>query len=242
MKVHVVGASGTFPAPGQPAAGLVIEQGGTRVWCDAGPGTFMSLPMNSYLIDAVVVSHEHLDHCADLLTTFHAWTWTPDPRLGVPLYAPRPVWDKLCAFIDTEPECFEFHEIASGDKIEFGEVSAEFVEMDHPVLTFGSRWVANNRTLFYTADTGPEGSWRDLARDVHLLIAEASFQGDVEDKEFSQHLTASEVGTIGREIGAKELVLTHIPPYLDKTVSVTEAESTFGKPVRLAVPGVNFQV
>ncbi len=41
MRLHVVGSSGTFPAPGRPAAGYVVQQGETRVWCDAGPGTFM---------------------------------------------------------------------------------------------------------------------------------------------------------------------------------------------------------
>ncbi len=38
------------------------------------------------------------------------------------------------------------------------------------------------------------------------------------------------------------LVLTHIPPHLDAGASVAEAERTFGRPVRLAVPGATVEV
>ncbi len=111
-----------------------------------------------------------------------------------------------------------------------------------PVPTGGSRWEASNRTLFFTADTGPAGAWRDQARGVDVLLSEASYQGAVENKEYPQHMTAGEAGQIARDIGAKKLVLTHIPPYLDPSRSVHEAELTFDRPVALAVPGTIFDV
>ena len=55
-------------------------------------------------------------------------------------------------------------------------------------------------------------------------------------------MTAGEAGQIAREVGAKKLVLTHIPPYLDSSRSVHEAELTFDRPVALAVPGTSFDV
>lgn len=242
MRVHIVGSSGTFPAPGRPAAGFIVHHGSTRVWSDAGPGTFMSLPIDTDLIDAVVVSHHHPDHCADLLAAFHAWTWRPEPRIGVPLYAPQSVWDKLCGFIDSVPECFTFQPVAGGDSIDIGPMSVSFVDMDHPVPTVGSKWEADGRNMFYTADTGPKGDWREIARGADVLLSEASILGDPENKEFDQHLTASEAGAIAREIRVDKLVLTHIPPYLDETEAVAQAETTFGKPVSLAVPGTSFDV
>lgn len=242
MKVRVVGSSGTYPAPGKPAAGYVIEQGGTRVWCDAGHGTFMTLPIDPDLIDAVVVSHQHPDHCSDLTAAYHAWTFRPEPRESVPLFAPLGVWERLVAFIDRDPLCFAFSPVWTGDRVEIGDVTVEFTAMDHSVPTVGSRWMSRNRAMFYTADTGPAGEWRGLAAGVDVMLSEASVQGPVADKEFAQHLTAGEAGEIAREVGAKKLVLTHIPPYLDPTVSVAEAETTFDRPVALAVPGVDFDV
>lgn len=238
----MVGSSGTFPAPGRPASGYVIEHEGTRVWCDAGPGTFMSLPMDPDLIDAVVISHEHPDHCSDIFAAYHAWTYRPEPRETVPLLSPQSVWDRVVSFIDKEPSCFEFTPVGPGDVANIGALQIDFVAMDHPVPTVGSRWEGTNRTLFFTADTGPAGEWMDLAEGVDMMLSEAALQGATEDKAVPHHLTASEAGQIARQIGACDLTLTHIPPYLDASRSVAEAEKVFDRPVRLAVPGTSFVV
>lgn len=242
MRVHVVGSSGTFPAPGRPASGYLIEQGNTRVWCDAGPGTFMSLPVDTAVIDAVVVSHQHPDHCSDLTAAYHAWTYGPDPRDRVPLIAPESVWRRFTAFIDKEPSCFDFTPVSTGMAAMFGDLSVSFVDMDHSVPTVGSRWDGNGRTLFFTGDTGPGGQWMEMAEGVDMMLSEASYQGTLADKPQSHHLTAGEAGQIARSVGARHLTLTHIPPYLDPSVSVSEAEETFGRSVRLAVPGTGFDV
>ena len=246
MRVHVVGSSGTFPVPGRPASGYLIEQEGTRVWCDAGPGTFVGLPIDSYLVDAIVISHQHPDHCADLFAAFHAWTYCPEPRQAVPLYAPQAVWDRVSGFLDggqgsVLKETFDFTPVWTGDVVALGAISVSFVEMDHSVPTVGSRWEAENRTLFYTGDTGPNGSWREAARDVDVLLSEAAYQERL-DTDYPHHLTATEAGQIAREVGANRLMLTHIPPYLDVSKSVHEAEVAFDRPVALAMPGVSFDV
>ncbi|MGH8873513.1 MAG: MBL fold metallo-hydrolase [Acidimicrobiia bacterium] len=246
MKLHVVGSSGTFPVPGRPASGYVIEQSDTRVWCDAGPGTFVNLPVDSYLVDAIVISHQHPDHCADVFAAFHAWTYCPEPRTGVPLYGPQSVWDRLTGFLDGGQgsrfvETFEFTQVWTGDEIEIGDLAVSFVEMDHSVPTVGSRWEADNRSLFFTGDTGPKADWRDTARGVDLMLSEAAYQVRGED-DYPHHLTSAEAGRIAREVGAKRLVLTHIPPYLDASRSINEAEVAFDRPVSLAVPGVSFDV
>lgn len=242
LRVHVIGSSGTFPAPGRPASGYLIERGSTRVWCDAGPGTFMSMPVDTDLIDAVVISHQHPDHCVDLMTAFHAWTYRPEPRRPVPLFGPEAVWDRISDFLEKEPMCYEFSPVWTGDAVRIGELSVTFVEMDHSVPTVGSRWDGEGRTLFFTGDTGPGGNWRELARDVDVLLSEASYQEATKNSDYPHHLSAAEAGSIAREVGANDLTLTHIPPYLDTSVSVSEAEKEFDRPVRLAVPGTSFSV
>lgn len=246
MKLQVVGSSGTFPVQGRPASGYLIEQSGTRVWCDAGPGTFVNLPVDSYMIDAIVISHQHPDHCSDVFTAFHTWTYCPDPRTNVPIYAPQAVWDRVSGFLDGGQgsrlrETFDFTPVWTGDVVEIGDLSVSFVETDHSVPTVGSRWEADNRTLFFTGDTGPKGDWQDMARGADLLLSEAAYQERGED-DYPHHLTSTEAGRIAREVGAGRLVLTHIPPYLDVSRSVSEAESTFDRSVSVAVPGVSFDV
>jgi len=158
------------------------------------------------------------------------------------LFAPQAVWDCVCDFLEQEPSSFEFTPVWTESEIVIGDLGVEFVEMDHSVPTVGSRWDGNGRTLFFTGDTGPAGDWRRLAADVDVMLAEASYQGETEDKLYPHHLTAAEAGQIARQVGAGKLVLTHIPPYLDPSVSVGEAEQVFDRPVRLAVAGASFDV
>lgn len=246
LRLHVVGSSGTYPAPGRPGSGYVVQQGDTRVWCDAGPGTFTALPFDPDLIDAIVISHQHPDHCSDLATAFHAWTYRPDPRHGVPVYGPQAVWDRLSAFLEKEPESalnetFDFVPVSGGDSKDVGDLRISFLDMNHSVPTVGTMWEGHNRTLFYTGDTGT-GSWKEGVRDVDVMLSEASFQGPSSEKTVEHHMTAGEAGAIAREIGVGRLVLTHIPPYLEAARSVHEAELEFDRPVGLATPGAALDI
>lgn len=246
MRVSVIGSSGTFPTPTNPASGYVIENGSTRIWCDAGPGTFTSLPLAADLIDAVFISHRHPDHCADIFAAYHAWTFVPEPREGIPVYANADVLSHLAAFLGSSVDAafgatFDLRELADGDSIVEGDIELTVVSMSHSVPALGSLWVGDNRSLFYTGDTGP-GGWTDAAKGANVMMSEAALQGERDDDEFDGHLTAVEAGEIARDAGVERLLLTHIPPYLDKSVSVAEAESSFGRAVSLATPGTKFDV
>jgi ribonuclease BN (tRNA processing enzyme) len=157
------------------------------------------------------------------------------------------VWDRLSSFLDQGQGshldlCYDFHPVWTGDQVEIGPLTVSFVEMDHSVPTVGSRWEANGRAIFFTGDTGPKGDWKELARGVDVLLAEAGYQGERGVADYPHHLTAGETGQIARDVGAKRLVLTHIPPYLDASKSVHEAEVTFDRPVAVATPGTQFDV
>lgn len=246
MRLSVVGASGTFPTKAKPASGYVVEHEGTRIWCDTGPGTFTSLPCDSGLIDAVFISHRHPDHCTDLFTAYHAWTYVPDPRSAVPLYASGDVLEHIAGFIDQSTpanftKTFELHEIADGASAVVGSIQADFLDVAHSVPTLGSRWSADGHSLFYTGDTGP-GPWSAAVDQADVFLCEAALQGERDEKDFIHHLNALEAGDIARSAGVGRLVLTHIPPYMNPAISIEEAESTFENAVTLASPGAEIDV
>jgi ribonuclease BN (tRNA processing enzyme) len=243
VKLTVIGASGTFPVLGRPASGYLIEQDSTRIWCEAGPGTFVTLPVDPDLIDAVVISHQHPDHTTDLLTAFHFFRYRPEPRLGIPVYCPQEVRDRLREFVEVSDHTeltrtFDFHTVTGGDEVEVGNVRLSFRWADHSVPTLASRWEANGRVFAYSADTGPAGDWIKVANDADLFLCEASYQGEPGSHPYPHHLTAADAGSLARQQRVKQLMLTHIPPYLDSSRSVAEAEATFDRPVHLAVPGL----
>lgn len=241
MRLNVLGSSGTYPVPGRPGSGYLIDHNGTRVWCDAGPGTLVSLPVDVTDIDAVFVSHRHPDHCLDVIVASHVLAFGPRPRFGVPLYGPKSALDALVGFVDggRVKEVYDLRPLDDGDRVEIGSLSLEVAITDHSVPTFASRWETEHRSLCFSADTGPAGDWMRLVSDADLFLCEATYQGDPGREEYPHHLTAQEAGSIARSAGARSLMLTHIPPHRDPARSVMEAEETFGRPVSLAVPGAS---
>lgn len=193
-------------------------------------------------VSAVVVSHEHPDHCLDLLAAYHALAYGPTRYPAIPLYCPREVTERVRGFVQAGAghaidQVFDFRSVEDGDRVQAGEVTIDFRRTDHSVPTVGSRFEAGGKVLAYSADTGAGGDWGALADEADLFLCEASYQGEPSAEGYTKHLTAAEAGMIARERGSRRLMLTHIPAHLDVSTSVDEAETTFDRPVALALPG-----
>src|SRR5512140_641038 len=91
VKLTVVGCSPAWPNPGSAHSGYLLEAGGRRLLLDCGPGVLARLRADEGWprIDAIVISHFHLDHYGDLVP----WLWghlmgpvagTRGPGLWVP--------------------------------------------------------------------------------------------------------------------------------------------------------------
>ena len=249
MRLTVLGSSGTYPATGNPASSYLVSAGGAHVWCDAGPGSFLALRdhIDPSDLEAIVITHEHPDHCLDVLTALHTLTYGPDQVRGLPLLAHASVLRRLEAFLDAGTghpffNTFAVTELGAGSSRPLGELTLDAIEMDHSVPTLGFRFASGDRSIFYTGDTGPGGTWIAKVGPVDLMLSEASFQGAPPTDGYTRHLTAGQAGEIAARTGATRLLLTHIPPHLDPMVSVKEAEITFGRTVMVAVPGTIHEV
>jgi hypothetical protein len=166
MRLTILGSAGTYPVAGRPGSGYLIDHEGTRVWCDAGPGTLMALPVDVAELDAIFVSHRHPDHCLDVIIAAHVFAFGPRPRFGVPLYGPASALEALVGFVDGGRinEVYDLRPLSDGDRIEIGSLDVEVATSDHSVPTFASRWQSEHRSLCYSADTGPAGDWMRLAK------------------------------------------------------------------------------
>jgi ribonuclease BN (tRNA processing enzyme) len=68
VKITVLGSCAAWPEPGRACAGFLVEHAGFRLVLDLGFGTLprlLALCPNGD-VDAVVVTHQHSDHCVDL--------------------------------------------------------------------------------------------------------------------------------------------------------------------------------
>src|SRR5438270_2375146 len=69
MRLHVVGCSPAWPNPGGAQSGYLVEHDGRRLLLDCGPGVLARLREGGGWpsVDAIVISHLHLDHWGDVI-------------------------------------------------------------------------------------------------------------------------------------------------------------------------------
>lgn len=87
----------------------------------------------------------------------------------------------------------------------------------------------SGRTFGYVMDTRPCPNAVRLAQDVDLLLHEATFLEDMQDRAIATgHSTATEAAAIARDANAHRLLLAHFSGrYKDATVVADEARKTF---------------
>lgn len=248
MDVTVLGACGTWPGPSGATSGYLVRHDGHSLWVDAGSGTLASLQQQGSLkeVDAIVITHEHVDHCVDLLVTYYAIAYGDLAPRGVELYLPTGVLERLegavsASYRDTLRSCFTIHTLGAPDSFDVGPFQIEGVLMPHVGLTaFGYRITAGGATLAYTGDTGPGEALVQLAREADLLLTEAALQAA--DPPFDSHLTAAQAGEGASRAEAKRVILTHLRPNQDPAVSIREASDAYGGPIEVAVAGQTYEV
>lgn len=241
FSLHVLGSCGSWPTPELPSSGYVVADGRTRIVLDLGFGTMPRLP-DPLDVDAIVVSHRHPDHCADVLALYHLWAYGATRKVGVPLIAPQSTLNSLAAFVEARSgnrfwEVFLAAPVEDGSTRHIGSFDLSFYAVDHSVSAVAVRVANAEGSLFYTGDTGLAGEWWRAVPRSNLILSEASWQGDGDGGDYTQHLTAIQAGRVAAEIGADQLVVTHLKPGLDPVRSVAEAQTTFPGPVSHADPG-----
>lgn len=244
MEVVVLGAHGTWPPAGGATSGLLVRHGGTNLLLDAGTGTLARLQEHVGLfdVDAVFISHSHPDHVADLYAYVMARLFSPERPPRIPLFVAPRVMDRFAPLLADDSgdmrvdEAFDVHEVELGEDLRVGGVEVATAPMRHSVATFGVRVTADGAAMAYSADTGPTEELVALASGAHLLVAEASWQEDGEDRP-PIHLTAREAGETAGRAAVERLVLTHIRPYLDRARSQEEAARAFRGDVSVGAEG-----
>lgn len=108
----------------------------------------------------------------------------------------------------------------------------------HFLPTMGMRVTdkTNGRVLAYSCDTEPCPEVVQLAANADLLLHEATGSG-------LGHASAAQAGDLGRQAGAKKLVLIHYRTGSGANLPtlVPEAEKAFGGPVALAEDFMQFE-
>jgi ribonuclease BN (tRNA processing enzyme) len=240
MRLTVLGSSASYAGAGQACAGYYLEGGDARVLFDCGNGTLANLgriadPLG---LDAVFVSHGHIDHFADVYSLHAALRYAPEgPRGPLPLYLPAGLFERMKCLLSARgaaelDEAFVPVDLEAGVAIALGGLTVTPVAVDHTDPTFALIAEADGARLVYTSDTRPCGGVSSAAIGADLLLAEATLPEPYAGA--APHMTAAQAGELAREAGARALVLTHVWPTNDRELMARIAAESFGCPVVVA--------
>lgn len=253
MKLTILGGSAAGPNTGQGCSGYLVEVGATRVVLDLGPGTLPQLRrhVDFRTLDAVVISHLHVDHVLDVVALRFALAYNPvPPARHLPLWLPPgglAFLDRVAAAFaatgaDAEffPDVFDAREYDPTAPLVLGAATLRFAPTVHYVPCWAIRIAADNGAdLGYTADTGPAADLDGLFRGVRVLIAEGGNPKPPSEPEGNHgHLTAADAAVLATRVGAETLVLTHLWEEAGFETYRQQAAAHFAGRLELARPGL----
>lgn len=245
LELTVLGSAGSHTLPARVCSGYLVAHEDTRVLLDAGNGSTANLQRHVGFrdLDAIVISHRHVDHCIDLIGAFYALRFDPefgaDGDARLPIYAAAEVYDTLTSLMSADSahvfgDVFAHREVGHGDEIEVGGLTLRFARSHHSVPAVSVRVEVDGVSLVYSGDSAGGPDLIDIARDADLFLCEATWAGDARDYPPGIHLTAADAGAIAAEAGVGKLVLTHLTGGTDPQRVLAEASRTFDGPVELA--------
>ena len=220
----VVGCSPAWPNPGGAQSGYLVNGGGNLL-LDCGPGVLARLRQEHLWprVDAIVITHFHLDHWGDLVP----WVWGSMYLQGLGNAPPRAaVWvppggiEMLCefgtrlGFPDMFERVFGVQEYEPGVPFVAAAHTVVATRVPHYRLDAYALRVVGERTLTYSGDSGPSEALADAARDADLFLCEATLLRGELDGEPRGHLSLEEALAAYESSGAKRLLLTHRPAEL----------------------------
>lgn len=265
MRLTVVGCSGSVPGPDSAASCYLLEAPDEhgRIWrvlLDLGSGALG--PLQRYcdprLVDAVLLSHLHPDHCLDLTAMYVMLRYHPLPGSApLPVWGPSGVAARIAAGYDptgaagtggadSAPDLsdqLEFHEWTDRQGIDIGALHVQPVAVNHPVEAYGMRITWRRApgsaavVLGYSGDTDDCPGLDVVAAGADLFLCEAAFV-EGEDEVPGVHLTGREAGDVAARTGTRHLLLTHVPPWHDAQRAGREAATVYGGPIELATAGL----
>jgi len=245
MRLTVIGGSGGYPGRDRPCSGYLLEADGFSLLMDPGYGVATAL--DSELIsglDAVLVSHAHPDHCADLNPILRARAWAEDELAPLPLYALPGALDAVLAL--DRPEVlagsYGLNDLAPGDSFTIGPFEVLTATLPHPRPNLGFRLTHDGRSMVYTGDCGPSDDLVTLAAGADLLLAEASYADAVHADTLGALSSAADVGREAAAAGVQRLVLTHLMPKTNEADALVAAAGNFAGPMEVARPGLVVEV
>jgi ribonuclease BN (tRNA processing enzyme) len=236
MKLTVIGQWGGYPKAGEASTGYLLQHNDYNLLIDCGSGVLSHLQhhVEATDLDAVLLSHYHPDHVADIGVLQHALLiqyFLGKNKGTLPVYTHRE--DQRGFETITYKDLMKAHEYKEDSSLSIGPFTVTFVKTMHPVPCYGMRIEADGKALFYTADSAYREEFVSFGQDADVLLCECNFYGGMNSSN-AGHMTSLDAGKLAHKTNAGKLILTHLPHFGDLFKLVTEAKSVYNGEAVLA--------
>lgn len=240
MKLTIIGHWGGFPGASGASSGYLLQENGFNLLIDCGSGV-LSILQNYIKIEklgAVIISHYHYDHVADIGPLKYACLIKSklDQMNGaLDIYGHSEDESEFKALtMDSYTRGVPYRQ---DKEISIGPFRISFLKTKHPVACYAMRIKSGNKSILYTADGSYTQELVDFSRNADLLLCECNFY-EGENYPTAGHMNSTDAGILARNAGVKRLILTHIPHYGNHIELVQSAKKKYEGDVELAERGL----
>jgi ribonuclease BN (tRNA processing enzyme) len=251
QSITILGGAAAGTNPGQGCSGILVRSGDLSFVLDFGPGVLPELKKHiDYRdLDAVLITHLHLDHTLDLGALRFALAYSPIPaKRRVPLWMPPGGIEFLkkfgSAFDDPDEELdffdhtFLIIEYEPTRAVAVGDARIRFHRTVHGLPCWAMRVsIPGVPDFFFTGDSGPTSNLAIPARGCGVLVCESgTLEGEI------GHMTPVQAGQLATDAGVSTMVLTHLWEEFGFETYRERAASTFSGELLIAKPGLTVEL
>lgn len=243
MKVTVLGYWGGFPFNNEGTSSYLVESDGFSLLLDAGSSTLIQLEkvMDPLELDAVILTHYHHDHVADLGVLQYLRQLKPkEPVAELPIYGHQ---EDQKHFEELTMAGISLGVPYNPEKtLTVGPFSINFIKTIHPVPCYAMRIEENTtgKVFVFTADTGYFAELTSFCEKADLLITDTYFLEGMENHH--AHLTSRETGELAKKAQVKKLVLSHLRQDIDLELLKEQTEKYHESSIETLLASTQLQI
>jgi len=193
------------------SAGIWINYKSTNVILDPGPGAIVRCNkvkprLDPSSLDAVILTHKHLDHSGDVNVIIEAITEGGFRKRGA-LFAPRDSFGKDGVILSYLEGFLDKKVVLKEGKYHLGDINFTCpVKNIHAVETYGVKFYLGKEVVSFVSDTRYFEGLADAYRDSTVLVLNVVFY---QPRPGYDHLCLDEAITLAEKIKPKKTIFTH---------------------------------